>query len=308
MAVASTRTIRVTLDGRDVRLTNVGRVLWPALGLTKAWLLQSYLSLAPTLLPHLRGHPITMWRYPEGVDREGWWQNECRGAPGWVRAYRYHGKDGREHRHCVIDDDPSLMWLVNLGTVEVHPFPFTVEAADRPRWVVFDLDPGEPAGLREACSVALTLLEALDGQALASSVKTSGVKGLHVFVPLNGTATFAEAKVYARTVARFLARGFPDRVVDRQARALRGGKVLVDWLQNDRFRSTVAPYSLRATTPPQVSTPVGRDEVRAVATGDAPETSLMFGVEQVLARIEHDGDRFAPVLSMRQPLAARAAP
>jgi bifunctional non-homologous end joining protein LigD len=303
MSAAPATTIRVTLDDRDVRLTNVDRILWPELGLTKGWLLQSYLSLAPTLLPHLRGHPITMWRYPEGVDHEGWWQNECRGAPGWVRGYGYTGKDGREHRHCVIDDVSSLMWLVNLGTVEVHPFPFIAEDADRPRWVVFDLDPGPPAGLREACKVAMSLLETLDGQGLVSFVKTSGGKGLHLFVPLNGTATFPQAKAYARTLAAFLAQERPDRVVDRQTRSLRSGRVLVDWLQNDRFRSTVAPYSLRATTPPLVSTPVDRDEVRAVASGDAPESSLMFGVEDVLARSQDAGDHFAKVLTMQQLLA-----
>jgi bifunctional non-homologous end joining protein LigD len=294
--------IRVILDEREVRLTSLDRLLWPQLGLTKGWLLQSYLSLAPTLLPHLRGRPITMWRYPEGVEQQGWWQNECRGAPRWVRNYGYTSKDGREHRHCVIDDVSSLMWLVNLGTVEVHPFPFIVEEPEPPRGVVFDLDPGAPAGLREACSVALTLVEALEGQGLASFVKTSGGKGVHVCVPLNGTGTFAEAKAYSRTLAGYLARESPDRVVDRQARSLRSGRVLVDWLQNDRFRSTVAAYSLRATTPPQVSTPVDLDEVRAVADGEMPETSLMFGVEEVLARIEHEGDLFAPVLTMQQQL------
>jgi bifunctional non-homologous end joining protein LigD len=302
--MGASNAIRVRLDDRDVRLTNVDRVLWPELGLTKGWLLQSYLSLAPTLLPHLRGHPITMWRYPEGVDREGWWQNECRGAPPWVRGYSYTAKDGREHRHCVIDDVSSLMWLVNLGTVEVHPFAFTVEDADRPRWVMFDLDPGAPAGLRDVCGVALILLEALDRQGLMALVKTSGVKGLHVLVPLNGTATFPEVKAYARTLAAFLAREWPESVVDRQARSLRTGKVLVDWLQNDRFRSTVAPYSLRATTPPQVSTPIDPDEVRAVATGEAPETSLTFGLDDVLERIQRQGDRFAHMLTKRQPLVA----
>jgi bifunctional non-homologous end joining protein LigD len=297
-------TISVTLDGRDLRLTNVDRVLWPELGLTKGWLLQAYLGLAPTLLPHLRGHPITMWRYPEGVDREGWWQNECRGAPGWVGAYRYTGKDGRRHRHCVIDDVSSLMWLVNIGTVEIHPFPFTVGDDERPRWIVFDLDPGEPAGLRDASVVAMTLLAALDDQGLTSFLKTSGVKGLHVFVPLNGTTTFEEVKSFARTVASVLTAELPDLVVDRQARSLRRGRVLVDWLQNDRFRSTVAPYSLRATMWPQVSTPIDREEVRAVAEGHASEMSLVFGLEDVLARIEADGDRWAPILSTRQTLGA----
>jgi bifunctional non-homologous end joining protein LigD len=300
MDVTTSGPIRVTLEGRDVRLTSLDRVLWPEPGLTKGWLLQSYLSLAPTLLPHLRGHPITMWRYPEGVDQQGWWQNECRGAPGWVHAYGYTGKDGRRHRHCVIDDAPSLMWLANLGTIEIHPFPFSVDQDDRPRWVVFDLDPGEPAGMREACRVAVTLLELMDGQGLRSFVKTSGVKGIHVFVPMNVDATFPEAKAFAKTVAAFLAREEPERVVDQQARSLRRGKVLVDWLQNDRFRSTVAPYSLRATQRPQVSTPVDRNELEAVANGDAPESALVFGVEDVLERVEARGDLFEPVLSLRQ--------
>jgi bifunctional non-homologous end joining protein LigD len=294
--------IRVTLDGREVRLTNLNRVLWPAEGLTKGWLLQSYLSLAPALLPHLRGHPVTIWRYPNGVDRQGWWQNECRGAPEWVTKYRYVGKDGREHRHCVIDDLPSLMWLVNLGTVEIHPFPFTVGDDQRPRWLVFDLDPGEPAGLRAVCVVAMTLLSALGGQGLTSFVKTSGAKGLHVFVPLNGTTTFAETKSYAKIVAAVLARELPALVVDQQARGLRTGRVLVDWLQNDRFRSTVAPYSLRATSSPHVSTPVGAEEVRAVAEGDSPESALIFGVDEVLARVEERGDPLAPLLTTHQRL------
>jgi bifunctional non-homologous end joining protein LigD len=299
-----TQEMNVTLDGRDVRLTSLERVLWAEAGLTKGWLLRSYLALAPALLPHLRGHPITMWRYPEGIARAGWWQNECRGAPSWVSLYRYTGADGREHRHCVIDDVSSLMWLVNLGTIEIHPFPFSTERDDAPSWLVFDLDPGEPAGLQEACQVAERLHDVLVGQGVESFPKTSGAKGIHVFVPLDGLATFPEAKAYARTVAAFLASEAPDLVVDRQARALRSGKVLVDWLQNDRFRSTVAPYSLRATPTPNVSTPLEWSEVRAVAEGSADEAVLAFDVDEVLARVERDGDRFAPVLTMTQSLQA----
>jgi bifunctional non-homologous end joining protein LigD len=297
MATTEPEAIRVSLEGRDVRLTHLDRVLWPGAGLTKSWLLQSYLALAPVLLPHLRGRPITMWRYPEGVDHNGWWQNECRGAPSWVHVYTYTGKDGREHRHCVIDDVASLMWLVNLGTIEIHPFPFTGTADDaRPSWLVFDLDPGEPAGLREASEIALVLRDVLEAQGLTSVAKTSGVKGMHVFAPLDATATFEAAKVYARTVAGALASELPDVVVDRQARTLRTGKVLLDWLQNDRFRSTVAPYSLRATDPPAVSTPLTWEEVRAVRAGDASPTSISFGVEEVLQRVGSMGDLFAGAL------------
>jgi bifunctional non-homologous end joining protein LigD len=299
---APTSNLEVTLDGRDVRLTSLDRVLWPEHGLTKGWMLQAYTSLAPALLPHLRGHPVTMWRYPEGVHRQGWWQNECRGAPSWVTAYGYTGADGRDHRHCVIDDVSSLLWLVNLGTVEIHPFLFRRDAPERPRWLVFDLDPGEPAGLREACRVGARLRETLEGQGLASFAKTSGVKGLHVYVPLNTRAvTFDETKAYARTLASFLAGEMRDLVVDRQARPLRTGKVLVDWLQNDRFRSTVAVYSLRATPAPRVSAPVTWEEIAAVAEG-APPGALEFGLVDVLDRLDRSGDLFAEVTALQQAL------
>jgi len=302
MARTDPSAIAVTLEGRDVRLTNLDRVLWPEAGLTKGWLLQTYLALAPALLPHLRGHPLTMWRYPEGVEAQGWWQNECRGAPPWVHEYHYTGKDGREHHHCVVDDVASLMWLVNLGTIEIHPFPFTGAADGSPRWLVFDLDPGEPAAVAEACAVAVTLREVLRSQNLQAFVKTSGAKGVHVFVPLNGGATFAQAKSFARSVAAALAAELPDLVVDRQTKSLRAGKVLVDWLQNDRFRSTVAPYSLRATATPGISTPLEWTEVLAVVTGDELAASLAFSVDQVLGRLERAADPFAPVLEVRQSL------
>jgi bifunctional non-homologous end joining protein LigD len=300
-AVARTGSIAVKLDGREVRLTSLDRILWPEANLPKGWLLQAYGELAPVLLPHVRGHPLTMWRYPEGVHREGWWQNECRGAPDWVRRYTYTAKDGQKHAHCVIDDVSSLLWMANLGTIEIHPFLFVASDPGTPRWLVFDMDPGEPAGLREVCRVGLWLRDTLEGQYLRSFPKTSGVKGLHVYVPLNTPIGFDETKAYARTIAAFLRQEHPDVVVDRQAKALRAGKVLVDWLQNDGFRSTVAPYSLRATPLPRVSAPVTWSEVEAVATGGA-ETSLVFGLEEVLRRVERDGDLFSSVLELEQRL------
>jgi bifunctional non-homologous end joining protein LigD len=297
----ATDAFEAMVNGRNVRLTSLDRILWPEQARTKGWMLKAYADLAPVLLPHLRDHPVTMWRYPEGVHRDGWWQNECRGAPSWVREYRYIGADGREHRHCVIDDLASLLWLVNLGTVEIHPFPFAAPHPQEAPWLVFDLDPGEPAGLRGACHVGLHLRDVLGAQGLASFPKTSGAKGLHVFVPLHSSASFDETKAYARTIAAFLVEELRGLVVDRQARELRAGKVLVDWLQNDRSRSTVAPYSLRATPSPLVSTPVTWDEVGEVADG-GPETAVEFGVDDVLARIERYGDLFEPVLRVRQRL------
>ena len=224
MATAPPTTIEVTLDGRDVRLTSLDRVLWPEVGRTKGWMLEAYAALAPVLLPHLRGRPVTMWRYPEGVHRDGWWQNECRGAPDWVRVYRYTGADAREHRHCVIDDVSSLLWLVNLGTVEIHPFLFDADEPGAARALVLDLDPGEPAGLREACTVATRVRELLDAQGLASFVKTSGVKGIHVVVPLNSGVTFEGRRPSHGRSRRSSAGSVPTwSSTDRPARCGRGG-------------------------------------------------------------------------------------
>lgn len=289
----------VEVDGRIVRLTHLDRVLWPSNGFTKGAMLDYYVRAAPAMLPHLRRRPLTMWRYPEGVETQGWWQNECRGAPEWVPVYEYDGADGRHHRHCVVDDVPTLLWVGNLGTIELHPFLFDAARPRTPLVVVFDLDPGEPATLADACAVGLRVRELLDDAGLRSFAKSSGSSGLHVYVPLNEPHTFAETKAFARTFAAILADERQD-VVDRQARSLRSGRVLVDWLQNDAFRSTVAPYSLRATHHPLVSMPVGWDDVERGAHGDLEP--LLPGPAQALRRLDRDGDAFEPVLGVRQRL------
>lgn len=289
----------VEIDGRIVRLTHLDRVLWPSTGFTKGAMLDYYVRVASAMLPHLRGRPLTMWRYPEGVEAKGWWQNECRGAPEWVRRYEYDGADGRHHRHCVIEDVPALLWVANQGTIELHPFLFR---ADRPRQapvVVFDLDPGEPATLAHACAVGLHVRDLLERAGLLAFAKSSGSKGLHVYVPLNEPHTFEQTKAFARTLAGLLA-AERDDVVTRQTRAIRRGKVLLDWLQNDAFRSTVAPYSLRATPVPIVSMPVGWDDVERGSRGETDP--LVPGPDEALAGLERDGDRFADVLTVRQRL------
>jgi bifunctional non-homologous end joining protein LigD len=293
----------VEVDGRRVRVTNLGRILWPSTAMTKGDMLEYYVRVASWILPHLRRRPLTLWRYPEGVESEGWWQNECRGAPEWVGLYEYDAEDGRHHRHCVVDDVASLLWIANLGTIELHPFLFEVERPRTPLVVVFDLDPGDPATLADACRVGLRLRTILDDVGLRSFAKSSGSKGLHVVVPLNEPHTFDETKAFARTVARLLADELPN-VVDRQARALRPAKVLVDWLQNDPFRSTVAPYSLRATHRPTVSMPVGWDDVERASDGDPAR--LLPAPEDALARLDRGGDAFAGVLEVRQRLPGSA--
>jgi bifunctional non-homologous end joining protein LigD len=290
---------QVEVDGRIVRLSHLDRVLWPATGFTKGAMLDYFARVAPWLLPHLRARPITMWRYPEGVESDGWWQNECRGAPEWVRRYEYDAADGRHHRHCVVDDVPALLWVANQGTVELHPFLFDAESPRTPLVVVFDLDPGDPATLADACRVAIRVHELLERTELRAFAKSSGVAGLHVYVPLNEPHTFEQTKAFARALAGILARERDDVVV-RQSRSLRAGKVLVDWLQNDPFRSTVAPYSLRATREPKVSMPVTWDDVEAGVDGET--APLLPGPDDALERLERDGDRFEQVLTLRQRL------
>ncbi len=289
----------VEVDGRVVRLTHLDRVLWPSTGFTKGAMLEYYARVAPVLLPHLRRRPLTMWRYPEGVEAKGWWQNECRGAPDWMPLYEYDGADGRHHRHCVVDDAATLLWVGNQGTIELHPFLFRAEEPALAPVVVFDLDPGEPATLADACAVGSQVRELLEAAGLRAFAKSSGSKGLHVVVPLNTPHTFEETKAFARTFASFLVRARDD-VVDRQSRSIRHGKILLDWLQNDAFRSTVAPYSLRATPVPTVSMPVAWEDVERAAAGEVAQ--LLPGPDEALARIERDGDRFADVLTLEQRL------
>jgi bifunctional non-homologous end joining protein LigD len=293
----------VDVDGRVVRLTHLDRVLWPSTGLTKGAMLDYYVHVERVMLPHLRRRPLTMWRYPQGVEAKGWWQNECRGAPEWVARYEYEGADGRHHRHCIVDDVATLVWVVNQGTIELHPFLFLADRPSDAPVVVFDLDPGEPATLSDACSVGLRVRELLEQTGLRSVPKSSGSKGLHVYVPLNEPHPFDETKAFARALAGLLA-DERDDVVDRQTKSLRRGKVLLDWLQNDPFRSTAAPYSLRATTEPTVSMPVTWDDVERGASGDT--TTLLPSPDRALARIDHDGDLFEEVLIRRQRLPGSA--
>jgi bifunctional non-homologous end joining protein LigD len=258
----------------SVALTNLDRVLWPAAGFTKGDLVDYYRAIAPVLLPHLRGRPLTLWRFPLGVHERGFWQNECRGAPPWLPTTELRGQ-----RFCVVDDERSLLWVANLGTVELHPFPFRLEAPERPLALVLDLDPGPPAALDECREVALLLRERLD----APRVKTSGKGGLHVLAA--PPASFAAAKQRARSLAEELAAERPDLVVAAQRREARRGKVLVDWLQNDPTRALAAPYSLRAARRPLVSAPVTWDEVE--------RGELVWEAADVLARVERLGDLLA---------------
>jgi bifunctional non-homologous end joining protein LigD len=295
------RTVDVDVGGRRLRLSNLDKVLWPEAGFTKGRMIDYYARVAPVLVPHLAGRGCPLARFPDGVEAYGWFQTQCRGRPEWMRAAPLGGITGEVQHYCVVEDLASLVWVANNGAIELHPLLSLADRPDRATAAVFDLDPGPPAGLVECCWAALRVREVLAGLDLQSFPKASGALGLHVFVPLDGSQTFAHTKAFARAVATGLARTWPDRIVAHQARADRAGRVLVDWLQNDANRSTVAPYSLRAMTWPTVSMPLRWEEVEHTAE-DGRWDTLVYDPDQAVERIEAVGDLFAPVLELEQEL------
>ncbi|HET7471631.1 MAG TPA: non-homologous end-joining DNA ligase [Candidatus Limnocylindrales bacterium] len=303
---ATDRPVDLDIDGRAVRLTHPDRVVWPASGTTKRDLVDYLLAVAPVLLPHLRRRAVMLWRFPEGIDGPGWFQAQCRGRPGWVATHAITGRRGDRLEYCLVEEPATLAWLANLGTIELHPHGWTIDAPDEPTGVVFDLDPGPPAGHPAAAAVALRIRDRLAADGLACVVKTSGALGLHVVAPLASGAAFSDAKGYARRVAESLEDETPDLVIARSDRAARAGRVYVDWIQNDRSRQLVAPYSPRAMPVPQVSTPLRWDEVEAAADGRPVRLRPGFG--EVLERIERFGDLWSAPATGRLPDGAVSAP
>ena len=278
----------VMVEGRRLTLTNLDKVLFPQTGFTKAQLIEYYAAVAPVLLPHLERRPLTIRRFPDGVDGPSWHQNEIHREPEWFPVFETTGRGGRRLRFTMVDGLPALVWLANQAAVELHPFLWRVDAPREPTQLVFDLDPGPPAGLVESARVALALRPLLDGLGLDPHVKTSGSLGLHVHAPLPDPL---DPKVLAREIAERLAASQPQEVTAEMKRAVRAGRVYVDWLQNDPTRQTVAPYSLRGLPYPTVATPVRWEEVEGAAEDGRPEL-LVFTPEDVLARVEAEGDLF----------------
>jgi bifunctional non-homologous end joining protein LigD len=291
------------IAGRAVRFTNEDKVLWPETGTTKGDLLDYYLTVAPVLLPHLEERPLTLGRWPDGVDVEGWFQTTCPAPPEWIPTHPVAPgpRTRRPRNYCVVNEVAALVWVVNLAGIEMHPLLARRAAVDQPTTLVFDLDPGPSTSRRTCAAVALLVRDTLAGHSLRSFAKTSGAAGLHVFAPLAATHRYAETKAFVRALARRLAESHPDVVVDRQDRSLRTGRVLIDWSQNDEHKSTAAAYSVRALGFPSVSTPLRWEEVEACADG---ATSLMFDIGTVRRRLDHHGDLFRPVLDLAQPLPA----
>ena len=284
--------LEVDVEGRRLSLSNLSKVMYPATGFTKGELIDYYTRVAPALLPHLRDRPLTLKRYPNGVESPHFYEkNRPSHAPDWVRSEEVAGI-----RYVVCDDLPTLVWLANLADLELHPSLSLAGDIDRPTVMAFDLDPGEPAGLAECCEVALLLREALAALGLESFAKTSGSKGIQVYVPLNTEVDYdSGTKPLSRALARLLESRHPKLIVSQQRKELRRGKVLIDWSQNDEHKTTVCVYSLRARERPTVSAPLEWAEL------DDPDR-LVFEAGDVLERVELRGDLFAPVVELEQGL------
>jgi len=292
----------VELGGRELRLTNLQKVLYPQAGFSKREVIEFYASVAETLLPHLQGRALTVTRWPDGVQGKSFFQKQAPAhRPDWVRTVAVSAA-AKTIDYVLAEDLPTLVWLANLAALELHVPLHRAGAPQRPTAVVFDLDPGAPADIVECCRVGVALQGMLENIGLQSFAKTSGSKGLQVYVPLNSPhARYERTKAFARAVAETFERALPELVVSRQTRTLRAGKVLIDWSQNDPNKTTVGVYSLRATAQPNVSTPLEWQEVRAAL--DAPRAGgLAFTAALTPARVAERGDLFAPLLSLVQQL------
>jgi bifunctional non-homologous end joining protein LigD len=293
----------IQVQGRDLKLTNLEKVLYPAAGFTKKDVIDYYVRIAPAILPHLKGRALTRKRYPDGVDGEPFFEkNAPSHRPPWVKTAPIWSEGNRRTVHYVLADDlATLVWLANLAALELHPSLALAKDITCPTEMVFDLDPGPPANIVQCCQVALWLREIFEHFGLQSFPKTSGSKGLQVYIPLNTPTTFDQTKEFAHALARLLEHDHPEQVVSDMKKQLRTGKVFVDWSQNDEHKTTIAVYSLRAREHPTVSTPVTWNEVeRALKKKDAG--LLVLESKQTIARFEKMGDLFEPVLKLKQRL------
>ena len=291
--------IQVTVEGRRLALSNLDKIMYPAVGFTKAEVIDYYVRVASAMLPHVRGRGITMKRYPDGVSGDFFFEKRCPGhRPEWIGTTEGPGDRGGAIHYCCLDETAALAWSANMASLEIHAPMARGTDVDTPTMVVFDLDPGAPADITECCQVALEIRDVLEALGLDAWPKTSGNKGMQVYVPLNTPHTHEHASAFARAVGQLLARDAPKRITTTMKKSERTGKVFIDWSQNVHFKTTVAPYSLRANPSPTVSTPITWEEVVA-GSGGAP---LVFTAADVLERTEELGDLFAPTATLEQQL------
>ena len=297
-------TRQVEVEGKELRLTNLDKVLYPKAEFTKGEMVDYYAKVAPAIVPHLSGRAVTLRRFPEGVEDldAAFFEKRCpKHRPKWVKTARVTVEKGKID-FCVCDSLPTLVWMAQLAAIELHPSLSLSRAPKRPTVLAFDLDPGPPADVVDCSRVALRLRELLAQVELECFAKTSGSKGMQLYVPLNTKTSYEETRPFAQAIAQVIAKQTPDEVLAKMGKKTdRSGKVLIDWYQNNERKTTISVYSLRARERPTVSTPVTWDEVEAVAeSGDASD--LVFEAGDVLERIEQHGDLFAPVLELEQEL------
>jgi bifunctional non-homologous end joining protein LigD len=294
----------VTIEGKRLKLSNLDKVFYPKTGTTKGEVIAYYRDVAPALLPHLRDRPLTMKRYPDGVEGEHFYEKQCPShRPDWVStAPIWSESNEREVEYCLVNDLPTLLWAANLADLEMHTMLARADAVNRPTMLVFDLDPGDGTGLAECARVATWVRDLLGHVGLRTLVKSSGAKGLHLAVPLNTAVTYDDTKPFAHAVAQLAERENPKDVVSRMTKASRRGKVFVDWSQNSEHKTTVAPFSLRARERPTVSVPLSWSEVEAVAAGDDAPDVLLLETGEVLEQLDERASLFEPLLELEQEL------
>ena len=288
---------------RKIQVSNLDKVLYPKAGFTKGQVIDYYIRVAPVLLPHLRDRPLTMKRYPDGVEGEFFYEKNCPShRPKWVQtAQVWSESNDRMMNYCLVQDLPTLVWAANLADLELHTSLSRKNNIERPTMMVFDLDPGAPADIVQCCQVGLWLRDLLGNMKLKSFPKTSGSKGLQVYVPLNASVTYDQTKDLSRALAQRLEGEHVDLVTSNMSKAVRKGKVFVDWSQNDEHKTTICVYSLRAREEPTVSTPVGWDEVENCLKKKKADL-LKFRSDKVIARVEKRGDLFELVEKLKQKL------
>lgn len=291
----------IEIAGKQLKLSNLDKVFYPAISFTKGQVIDYYIRIAPVLLTHLKGRPLTLKRYPNGALEKFFYQKECPASrPDWLPTAPVWSESNKKNTNfCLVEDIPALVWSANLAALELHTSLSLAQNILQPTMIVFDLDPGPPAGILECVQVSLWLREILEKNSLKCYPKTSGSKGLQVYLPLNTPATYDITKNFAHMIARILEQNYPDKVVSNMRKSLRKGKVFVDWSQNDDHKTTVCVYSLRARELPTVSTPVSWSEIETALSKNDPEL-LVFDSNQVLARVAKQGDLFAPVLTVQQ--------
>jgi bifunctional non-homologous end joining protein LigD len=299
----SSASVEVEVGGRQLKLSNFDKVLYPEAGFTKGQVIDYYTRIAPVLLPHLHQRALTLKRYPNGVDGQFFYEKNCpKHRPPWVETLSvWSARNKADVNYCLIDELAGLVWVANLASLELHTSLSHARDIQRPSMLVFDLDPGPPATVVECGRVAFWLREVLDDLGLQAFPKTSGSKGLQIYVPLNTPVTYNETKPFAHAMAKLLEQQHPNDVLSVMTKELRTGKVFIDWSQNDDSKTTVCVYSLRARPRPTVSTPVTWDEVQAVVDSGNPD-DLVFEADDVLARVGAHGELFGSLCELEQSL------